>query len=209
MTQQLIIVDHRDIDLLKQVAVIHSEEIGQGFLTTLGPEILTDMYRTMAESNGSFVVACLKNGRTLQGFLAGSLGTHSLYREFLRLRSFNEIARLIAALFRPRRLWRILETLRYSERKSEADTLPKAEILNFCVESNSHRQGVGGKLMKFAETLYSNAGISQVRIVTGHSQVSANAFYRKLGVRWVKDLEIHSGTLSAMFVWDLVEARNA
>lgn len=209
IVQSFVEVLPHELKLLDQIAAIHIAEISEGFLSTLGPIILSDMYRTISESKGSFVVACVNGDGMVLGFLAGSLGTHSLYREFLRLRNMRAKFRLALALLRPSRFWRIFETLQYSENKNQELELPSAEILNFCVDRRAHRKGLGGKLMDFAAERYFTAGVRKIRIVTGQSQLSAKAFYRKFGAQWVGDLEIHPGTPSTMFIWDLSDSQLA
>lgn len=203
MNHCLINVEAHDHDLLSQIARIHVQEIPDGFLTMLGRKVLADLYQTIAQSDGSFLVAIISAERRVLGFLAGRKGTHSLYREFLRLGNLGSKIRLIAALSRPSRVLLILETLRYSEDHGTSPDLPHAEILNFCVSLQGQRQGLGKQLMSAAETIFKKAKINQVRIVTGHSQKSAQEFYRKFGARWISDIEIHKGTPSSMFVWDV------
>ena len=59
------------------------------------------------------------------------------------------------------------------------------------------------KLMHAAEKIFRRLGIGKVRIVTGHSQKSAQEFYRKMGVELISNIEIHRGTPSTMFVWSI------
>lgn len=203
MTQAIVDIRPHESDLLAQIATVHIAEIPDGFLTSLGPAVLTDMYKTIAESEGSFIVACVTDDREILGFLAGSLGIRSLYREFLRLRGMRSMIRLGFALLSPSRMGRILETLRYSTSDEDAKNLPRAEILNFCVARHGHRQGLGGQLMHASQDRFRSANIDRIRIVTGQSQLSAQSFYKKIGANYVCDVEIHSGTPSTMFTWEI------
>ena len=197
------LISYDEIDLLMQIARLHVNVIETGFLSKLGPAVLVEFYRTIAQSEGSFVLATLSDGNDVQAFIAGSAGTHSLYREHLRLRSWKSLAKLFFALARPTRLLRVIETVRYSEGTQTGTDLPDAEILNFCVDPKAQRSGLGQVLMHALDAEFLRRGFKQIRIVTGATQTSAQNFYRKIGAIPVGDIEVHAGTQSSLFLWDL------
>ena len=192
-----------DHNWLQQIAQIHLQEIPNGFLTSLGEKVLTDLYGSIAASDGSFLIAAIDSNQDVVGFFAGRFGKHSLYKEFLRHGNLMSKIRLITAFINPIKVFRILETISYSIGKNDKSKMPDAEILNFCVSSRLQGAGIGMKLKTAAEKAFCEAGISEVKIVTGASQYSAQEFYSKVGAIEVCEIEIHKGTKSIMYYWDL------
>jgi len=189
---------------LDQIAKLHIAEIRGGFLSSLGEQVLRDFYYTIAQSDGSFIIAAVSDRQQVLGFLAGGIGTHSLYREHLKYRQPLSIIRLAFTLALPKRLRKIIETLRYTEQRN--DSYPRAEILNFCVDSRAQRAGLGRRLMASAEAEFADKGIDCIKIITGQTQTKAQNFYRKLGALYVKDFELHAGTKSTMFLWHITKS---
>ncbi len=204
MRTRIATISQFDEEALSQVAQIHIAEVPSGFLTSLGAEVLTELYRTMARSEGYFIVAAISPNQEVLGFLAGSIGTKSLSREFLRLSSIKAKFVLALSLMSPRNISRMLETLQYSRKGvSDTDIDARAEILNFCVAKSGQRKGLGGQLINEAKRMFRDASITRVRVVTGHTQMSAQRFYRKMGIEEYGDLTVHKGTPSTMFIWKL------
>lgn len=204
MTTHIATINQFDEKTLSQVAQIHIAEVPSGFLTSLGEVVLTELYRTMVQSDGYFVLAAISPKQEVLGFLAGSIGTKSLSREFLRLSSIKAKFMLALSLMSPQNISRMLETLRYS-RKGVSDSYidARAEILNFCVAKSGQRKGLGGQLINEAKRIFQDASITRIRVVTGHTQMSAQRFYRKMGIEEYGDLTVHKGTPSTMFIWKL------
>lgn len=203
MTYDIRKICENEDDLISQIARIHLEEIPAGFLTSLGGDILVSLYRTIAQSDGTFLVAAVSSKREVLGFLAGAMGTHSIYREFLRYRKLRSKIQLAIALMRPDRIYRMIETLKYSEDRVLEQETAKAEVLNFCVARQGQRLGLGTKLMATAEMEFAEGGARHVRIVTGSSQKSALRFYRKIGANEIGEVIVHKGTPSIVFLWSV------
>lgn len=184
--------------LVSQVAQLHRQEIHDGFLTSLGHNILVDMYKTIATSPGTFLTGAINDDGVLVGFLAGGYGTHSIMREHIRLTGLSAKMRLGFKLMSPKKFLGVLETLKYSESDAQED-LPEAEILNFCVSQDTQRQGVGRYLMKKSQEQFTAKAIQKIRIVTGSAQISAQKFYEKNGAVLVGYKNIHKGMQSCVY----------
>ena len=91
-------------------AALHAGQIGEGFLSFLGPEFLRHLYRRITRSPESFLLV-VEEEKTTVGFLAGSTDVAALYRAFLWR---DGPAAALACSGRLLRSWRrVIETLRH------------------------------------------------------------------------------------------------
>jgi hypothetical protein len=110
------------------VADLHTQNIDQGFLSTLGPGFLSLLYRAIDENPESTLIVAYEDGAVC-GFIAGTVNLKQVYRGLLRRWPALVVA-LAPSLVMPSRLWRILEILRYSRGTgADAVSLPEAELL--------------------------------------------------------------------------------
>lgn len=183
------------------IAQIHREEISEGFLSTLGDKFLVVLYRTLAQSEVAFLLVA-KEEALVVGFLAGSLDTGRVYKDFMKRAGFQAVLMILPKLLNVARIKRVLETLLYPNKQKEED-LPEPEILNFCVSSEFQGKGVGGKLFREFCTEMKKRGVAKVRIVTGESQKSAQVFYEAKGAVLHKEIEVHEGAKSLVYLYDI------
>jgi ribosomal protein S18 acetylase RimI-like enzyme len=193
-------------DIFDQVAEIHLAEINEGFLATLGSGFLKRLYRALAESPHAFLLIAMERD-VVVGFICGGTDTAKVYRSFMMRWGVLILPSLLPKLFSFHRMKRIVETLLYPSKEEVAD-LPKPEILNFCVSSKHQRKGVGRLLFIELVKEFQSRGISRIRIVTGKDQRSAQGFYESLGAEKVAEFEVHEGTASLVYVYDLDRAQS-
>lgn len=192
---------NESLAVFASMARMHTEEIGQGFLTSLGTPLLERLYRAIETCPQAFILVASAEGHLI-GFLCASLNTRDVYRHVI-IRSWPYLFSAgVARLFAWRTLSRCWETLRYPAR-STGHSLPNAEILNFCVTRRLQRAGIGMKLFKAMECEYRRRGIHQIKIVTGHAQSQAIRFYEKLGAEAVGRIEVHARVESHLFRYEI------
>lgn len=187
--------------VFERFAAIHRAEITDGFLSSLGPRFLSNLYRALADSHEALCYFAEHNGR-VEGFICGATDTARVYRRFLLRSSLRSVIVLAPRLFSPARILRVLEVLRYPT-KSKAQELPRAEILNFCVRSSAQRRGVGRRLFAALCEGFAARGVSRFKIVTGPNQLAAQRFYEREGARRIDDVTIHKGTESVRYVYEI------
>ena len=192
----------------EQIARIHQQEIVEGFLSKLGSSFLTNLYRHLSGSKSAFLYAAIR-GNEVIGFICGSLNTSKVYKEFV-LSPAGAIAavRLAPKLVSLSRVKRVLETLLYPA-KQDVIELPKAEILNFCVDSRVQRSGVGRELFIRLQEEFARQGVDRIKIVTGANQVSAQRFYERHQAKQVTATEIHAGTQSLIYEYEIKDGAHA
>lgn len=188
-------------EVFRQLAEIHRQEIHAGFLSTLGEKFLVTLYESLSGMESAFVIAAF-DGDKLLGFIVGALDTGAVYKSFFRAAGARAFLQVAPKLFSLARLKRTAETLLYPKRKQDVD-LPEPEILNFCVRSDTQGSGVGGKLFAALCEEFRRRGVSEIRIVTGESQESAQRFYEHKGATLAASLEVHKGAQSRVYVYSL------
>lgn len=182
-------------------ARLHARHIPTGFLSVLGPRLLTRLYRRLARSDDCWLLIAEGNGRTI-GFLAGSLDTGRLMRRFVVLDGPVVVLSTGWAILRR---WRhALETVigsRHNEAGPEPDTDEgragvEAELLAVAVEDGWRGSGLGSNLTRRFLDEASDRGAGSARVVVGTANHEAIKMYERCGFEIVKQFEHHRGAAS-------------
>lgn len=186
----------------RQVALLHVTCLDQGFLSSLGPSVLTQLYRAIDESPSGTLHVEKRDGRVI-GFVAGGRGIGPIFRQMLR-HPFSLCAALAPLLFRPRKIIGIIEVLLHS-RGSQSGTeqpLPAYELLSIAVAPEGRGTGVAERLYTqlVAHFRTLEGEVSAFRIVVGASLAPAHRFYLRMGARPVGRTEVHAGQDSTIYI---------
>lgn len=176
-------------------ARLHAEQIGEGFLSSLGPRFLTLLYRRVVRWTRSFLLVADEGG-VVVGHAAATEEVGGLYRQFL-LRD----GLVAGAICAPRlaRQWRsALETLRYPSVQSQ---LPPAELLAVAVASECRGRGIGRALVTAANDELVRRGVDDARVVVAATNAPALALYRSAGFRPATSVQVHADTRSEVLTW--------
>ncbi len=188
-------------DIYRQVAALHSMNIDQGFLATLGTPFLALMYEAIDEATDSVLLVEEKEGR-VAGFVAGGIGMGPIYR-----RMFGSPVRLIWSLLpvigKPSAVARILEILRYGRGSSTSGTFPEAELLSIAVAPTARGSGVAESLYRRLVEHLQMHGVHAFRITVGNGLAPAHRFYTRMGAVPVGQVEVHAGERSTIYVHHL------
>jgi ribosomal protein S18 acetylase RimI-like enzyme len=175
-------------------ATIHAGQIGEGFLTFLGPDFLRRLYRRVARAPESFLLI-VEEGTTTVGFLAGSTDVGALYRAFLW--RDGPVAAL-ACSKRILRSWRrVIETLRHGT----GGAVEGAELLAMAVNPDARGRGAGTFLVQEFLSEIRRRRQNTAHVVVGAGNDIAVALYRKSGFEVVNRFELHAGTESLLMQW--------
>ncbi len=160
------------------MALLHIENISSGFIASLGPTFVKQLYRGIAGCKYGFCLVALEQGHVL-GFIAGAESVGRLYKFVLLRRGLLMSACLVRFVFSLRTIGKVFQTLLYPSRTSEE--YPPAEVLSVVVASDARRMGVGHKLMHAALDEFRRRGISAVKLAVAVDNESANKYYLKEG----------------------------
>lgn len=185
----------------RKIAALHANNIDQGFLSSLGQPFLALVYKAIDDASDSVLIVEEREGRAL-GFVAGGAGMGTIYRYLLR-RPVALAFALGPSLFRPARLKRIFEILRYGSKRDgvlDARPLPMAELLSIAVAPDARGQGIADLLYRRLMTHFRSRDIGEFRIVVGNTLSPAHRFYRRMGAIPVGQIEVHAGSGSTVYV---------
>jgi ribosomal protein S18 acetylase RimI-like enzyme len=200
MTAQEILMDEAiSEDAVKRAVQLHISEIPKGFLTGLGERFLFLVYKTIVAHEESFLIGAFDDQK-LVGFICGSTDTAGLYRDFALAHGFRVAGLLVPAIFSPRVVRGILETVIYPKRS--IPNIPRAAILNFAVHPAARGKGVGGRLLNALGREFRRRGENMIRIVCGSDQMAAQRLYLRNGATEICSLELHRGVKSLVMIWD-------
>lgn len=163
-----------------QAAELHHSTIRTGFLTSLGPMFLRQLYAGISScpSGFGFVWRRADDG-SIRGFVACAEDTARLYRQVLLRRGLLMAVPLVRFAVRPSVIRRACQTLRYPA--DVGPHLPRAEILSIAVAEDARGTGIGRALLEGALGEFARRGIRRVRVAVWDRNESAIRLYRACG----------------------------
>ena len=191
----------------QQVAVLHSEGIDQGFLSSLGIDFLALLYETIDKSPDAVLITEERNGRVI-GFVSGASRLWPIYKKmFIRLPRL--LKGLAPVLLSPAKLWRILELLAHSvsevnsEKSQSSVVIPDFELLSIAVSRQERRSGVAKRLYNELVVYVGSQSKPGFKIVVGETLTGAHKFYLQMGAVPRSKVRIHGDETSVVYVHEL------
>lgn len=185
-------------DVYRQVAQLHAGNINQGFLSSLGTPFLSLLYEAI-DANESSVLLIARHEGQVVGFVTGTEGMGSIYRQLLR-RWPSLFLALLPALASPRKLKKIAEILFLGKKAMPLPNLPHAELLSIAVDPDQRGQGHAQTLYQGLVAHFRQRGVCGFRIVVGEKLATAHRFYKRMGAHPVGHIEVHKGQGSTLYV---------
>ena len=185
----------------RAIASLHCDHINQGFLATLGVPFLTLLYEAIDKDNES-VLLVERVDRSVVGFVTGTRGLGRIYKQLL-LKPLRLIYSLKSCLLSPSKMHKIIEVLLISKGSNISADLPKQELLSIVVNPAYQGRGHAENLFKALCSHFRAEGASSFIIVVGRNLDRAHAFYTKMGSIPVKEIQVHKGADSVVYVKEL------
>ena len=185
----------------RTVASLHCDNINQGFLATLGVPFLTLLYEAIDKDSES-VLLVERVDRRVVGFVTGTRGLGRIYKQLL-LKPLRLIHSLQSCILSPSKIYKILEVLLISKGSNISADLPKQELLSIVVNPAYQGGGHAENLFKALCSHFRTEGASSFSIVVGSNLDRAHAFYTKMGSIPVKQIQVHKGAGSVVYVKEL------
>jgi glycosyltransferase involved in cell wall biosynthesis/ribosomal protein S18 acetylase RimI-like enzyme len=179
-----------------QLARLHRESLPGAFLPSLGDRFLRRLYRALAEDPTAVAVVA-ENGTGVLGFATAVPSVKGFYRRFYLRHGIPAAVAAAPRLLRPAVLGRVRETASYPQ---YGRGLPEAELLSIAVDGRSRARGVGRRLARAILEGLAERGVDEVRVVVGADNEPANRFYEKLGFTSARQLSVHDGQTSNVWV---------
>ena len=185
----------------RTVASLHCDNINQGFLATLGVPFLTLLYEAIDKDSESVLLVERVDLRVV-GFVTGTHGLRRIYKQLL-LKPFRLIFSLKSCILSPSKMYKILEVLLISKGSNISADLPREELLSIVVNPAYQGGGHAENLFKALCSHFREEGVSSFSIVVGVNLDRAHAFYTKMGSIPVKQIQVHKGADSVVYVKEL------
>jgi ribosomal protein S18 acetylase RimI-like enzyme len=169
-------------DDLPQIVGIHLESFPGFFLTFLGHDFLTVLYKSMQSDPESVVLIAFSNGQ-IEGFIAGVTHQSGFYQRLIKKQKWSfAVAALGALLRRPAIAPRLLRALRRPADAQRASA--EACLMSIAVRPESAGKGIGERLVEaFCQEL-AERGVHAVCLATDRDNNDhVNHFYQGLGFR--------------------------
>lgn len=184
----------------REIAALHAEGIKDGFLTSLGVDVLALLYRAIDEADECVLIVEMSEDRVI-GFVAGATGMKPIYKRMLA--RLPQLVRVLAPqLLKPGKLRGLTEIV--MRRESPADTsLPDAELLSIVVAPANRGHGMADRLYGELSRQLAERSFDAFKIMVGEDLHHAHSFYRRMGAVPVGAATFHKGTESVLYVHQL------
>lgn len=188
---------HADAAEAGELANLHVDLIGGGFLPRLGRRFLRVLYRGLLEWPGA-VVLVIPDTAGLVGFVVGVEDLGEFYKWFLRRKWLKAGVAALPALLKPSNVLRALESLRYGGDVEAAEV--RSEILSLGVAPRARGRGLSGELLDSAVRALRESGRTAVRVVVGSDNQVAIRAYESAGFVPASRMEVHRGESSDVLI---------
>jgi ribosomal protein S18 acetylase RimI-like enzyme len=191
-----------NVDIYKQIAVLHRDSINNGFLGSLGINFLSFFYSAIDSSASSILIVKICDGKVV-AFIAGTKDIDEVYKAILK-RPFKLFSVLAPNFFSAKKLIGIFDIYFLNKnRKKYKDGLPLSELLSLAVHGNYRNQGYASELFFKLIDFFKNSNIRTFKILAGSSLTEANYFYKKNGARFKKNTILHGKYTSNVYIYKI------
>ncbi len=196
-TQNQIEFKDIQVEYARQVAALHIQCISTGFISSMGIDFVTYLYEAIVQSNSSFGVVAVRNGKVL-GFAAFTTNINTLYKSIVWRKGLRFALLLAGHMCSLKRIKRMFETLFYPTRIKNMN-LPSAELLSIAIAPEEQRKGLAGELIEKGFRHYRKTGVDKVKVLIGADNKAGNKLYLKSGFKHVGQI-INHGLPSNVYV---------
>mgnify|MGYP003670049001 CR=1 FL=1 len=189
-------------DDYKQVGLLHANNIGEGFLSSLGPQFLALLYRAIDECEKAVLFTHRVDGRIV-GFVSGSEGMRPIYVQLLK-HTPSLIGALLPVLFSFSKIRKVFELVFFKkEVKADGIQAIHAELLSIAVDPEYRGQGIAQKLYGRLRDYFSSKHMQGFLIVVGSQLDAAHRFYIGSGAKPIGTVQLHAGESSVLYLQSL------
>ena len=178
-------------------AALHIEGIHMGFISSLGIDFVSALYRAIAESPESFGYVALNEGNVV-GFATFTTNLKGLYKSIMKKNMFRFGFLLFGKMFSWKMIRKIFETLFYPSRIKKYQ-FPEAEFLSMAVSPAARGHGLATRFVKTGFQECQRRGIKELKILAATTIGPVNKMYEKFGFKVAAQIENH-GIVSNVYV---------
>jgi len=187
------------------LAVMHKENINQGFLSSLGKPFLRSLYIYLIKKE---LVIIYRDGTLITGFISFSYDSSGIIKRFIFSRPQVIFTIMFSLIKRPILIRSVFETMKAPRKSNEqslsAEIFPPGELLSITVDPKYQKSGTGTILLNALEEELKISCIKSYKVVAGKILVGANNFYLKNGFRLSRTINIHGESLSNIYIKNIL-----
>lgn len=172
----------------KKIAELHIQGITEGFLSSLGVNFLTILYKGISNAHGSgiFVAVSEKNESVVLGFISYTDNVKKCYINVIKRHFVSLSLTILPNIINLKIFKKILETLFYpffhKPQKSEKHKKSvRAELLSMVIDDAYQGMGIGKNLVKKLDETMKQMDINKYYVVTYGLDIRSNSFYKSCG----------------------------
>jgi GNAT superfamily N-acetyltransferase len=198
----MIEISEMTLDHVKGVVDIHFQSFHGYFLTFLGHEFLSELYRSIViDPSGIAYVAMIDTH--IVGFVAGTDHPADFYRRLLRTRWWHfGVAALPAILNDPRSIFRLFRALGMP--KQVTTEQGRGTLMSIAVLPCEQKKGIGKPLVKAFLGEATKRGLWKVDLLTDKkNNDGVNAFYLRQGFSCLRSFITPEGREMNEYIYDL------
>ena len=181
----------------QDAAALHIEGIHMGFISSLGIDFVTALYKAIAESPESFGYVAIKDSKVV-GFATFTTNLKGLYKSIMKKNIIRFGFMLFGKMFSWKMIQKIFETLFYPSRIKKYD-FPDAEFLSMAVSPEARGHGLATRFVKTGFEECRRRGIKELKILAATTIGPVNKMYEKFGFRVAAQIENH-GIVSNVYI---------
>ena len=182
----------------ESVAHLHIDGISGGFLSSLGPALLADLYRAVNRSPIAFVFVAVNQRSEVVGYVSGTEAVRRLYRHILLRRGWRYVWMLAQHAFSWIKIKGMLTSVLHPTRMDAE--YPDAELLSIVVRRECRGTGAAGQLLAALLAEFRERRISLVRLIVMADLARPNAFYLKHGFRKAGQIDSHDRASNVLVI---------
>jgi N-acetylglutamate synthase-like GNAT family acetyltransferase len=179
------------------IANLHKVGIPTGFLSKQSIDFLEALYLYLIIHE---IVYVAKDKDKIVGFIAVSVNTSGLYKRFLKSNYMLLVKFALQNIFSLEFIKKAYETLNAPKKvRLQEMTVELPELLSIVVDDAYIGKGIGKHLLYCVEKELHSLGQEKYKVLVG-SKLEANQFYVKNGFIILKDIELHKGESSYIYM---------
>ena len=181
------------------ISSLHKLGIPTGFLSKQSPSFLEALYAYLIKNE---IVYVAKDRQKVVGFIAVSKNTSGLYKRFLKSNILILIKFAIQNLFSLDFIKKAFETLNAPKKTSLDSNYDLPELLSIVVDKNYMKKGIGKELLSLVEKDLKELSFNSYKVLVG-LYLEANSFYLRNKFVKIKEIELHKGEKSFIYVKEM------
>jgi ribosomal protein S18 acetylase RimI-like enzyme len=201
LEKESVLIRDFNADELRQIAALHKNYINKGFLSSLGDDFLTIIYKSISEKG---ILIAFKKEDKIVGYVSGVERFSAVLKHFVLNNLIKAGFFLLPKLVSFEVVKKIGDILLYPlKSKKDQPNIPQAELLSIVVDKDFQGKGISENLYKALKEDFMNIGIKEFKIIVGDELIGAQKFYLKMGAKKEQQINLHQNSISWIFIQQL------